>query len=100
MKLLYFLFVSFFLFWLKLPKIFANQQCCQKKIISSPVQYAGTYSLLREVTEEIDDNCIDGCIYFKEGEPNVEYCFQDVPAEDGASVSDQCDSETETLVGR
>ena len=68
-----------------------NQDCCQKKVVSDPTEYAGTYSLIRKFDGDKDDNCADACIYSKEGDESVgsEYCFKAVII-GAATISDQC----------
>ena len=59
------------------------QECCQKKVVSAPLEYAGTYTFVRqfEFGEAKYEECIDTCIYSKGGE---EYCF--VAVDTGAAI--------------
>ena len=66
-------------------------QCCQRKIVSSPSQYEGTYDFVRVFDGQKDENCFDACIYSKAGAPGEEYCFKAVSS-GAASIQEQCDA--------
>ena len=63
-------------------------QCCQRKIVSSPLQYEGTYDLIRENGQKEGD-CADTCIYSKQESPGEEYCFKSVSS-GAASIEEHC----------
>ena len=67
----------------------SNLTCCRKKVISEPIQYVGTYIYKRQFDGEKDENCYDGCIYSKEGFPELEYCFKKVET-NSATIDDVC----------
>ena len=65
--------------------------CCQRKVISAPSEYEGTYIFSRKFDGEKDSNCADACIYSKEGSPGEEFCFKAVSSGE-ATIDDQCDA--------
>ena len=69
----------------------SDSQCCQRKIISSPPEYQGTYNFKRVFDGEKVENCVDDCIYSKQGHPGKEYCFKTV-TNGAVTIEDQCDA--------
>merc|ERR1719360_285406 len=67
------------------------QDCCQKKVVTAPPEYAGTFTLVRKFDGTPDSNCADACIYSKDGAAGEEYCFKAVD-KDAATIDDQCDA--------
>jgi len=65
--------------------------CCQRKVITAPSEYEGTYIFRRKFDGEKDSNCADACIYSKEGSPGEEFCFKAVSSGE-ATIDDQCDA--------
>merc|ERR1712227_718609 len=64
--------------------------CCQKKTVTSS-DGQGVYTFIRVVdSSEQNSNCVDGCIYAKEGSPSDEYCFKQVDS-GAAAIEDECD---------
>ena len=65
--------------------------CCQKKTVTSS-DGQGVYTFIRAVdSSEQNSNCVDGCIYAKEGSPSDEYCFKQVDS-GAAAIEDECDA--------
>merc|ERR1712130_293764 len=65
--------------------------CCQKKTVTSS-DGQGVYTFIRAVdSSEQNSNCVDGCIYTKEGSPSDEYCFKQVDS-GAAAIEDECDA--------
>jgi len=67
-----------------------RSKCCLKRVITEPLEVAGTYNFKKDVNMEKDSNCVDGCYYSKENEPGNEYCFKAVFS-DAATFNDECD---------
>lgn len=67
-----------------------TSNCCLKRVITQPPEFAGNYFFNREFETVKNPNCIDGCIYNKEGEPGNEYCFKPVSS-NAATFEDQCE---------
>ena len=65
--------------------------CCQRKVITAPSEYEGTYIFSRKFDGKKDSNCADACIYSKEGSPGEEFCFKAVSSGE-ATIDDQCDA--------
>ena len=64
--------------------------CCLKRVITDPPEFAGSYIFNREFETKKDPNCVDGCIYNKADEPGNEYCFKPVFS-NAATFDDQCE---------
>ena len=55
------------------------QDCCQKKVVTEPSEYVGTYTFVKKFDGEKDDNCADSCLYRKDtGPAEDQYCFKAV----------------------
>merc|ERR1712110_1161524 len=67
-----------------------NSNCCKKRVITAPLDFAGTYVFKEDVDDEKDKNCVDGYIYVKDDEPGNEYCFKAVTS-NAATFNDECD---------
>merc|ERR1712227_113053 len=63
--------------------------CCQKKTVTSS-DGQGVYTLKRSATSPEHVNCVDGCIYTKDGGSD-EYCFQQVSS-GAATIDDECEA--------
>ena len=60
-------------------------------MIHSPEEYKGTYNLVRQLEGEKDPNCVDKCIYQKEGcGEEQEYCFKS--SNEQIETNQQCDA--------
>ena len=70
------------------------QDCCQKKIVSGPAEYVGSYTFVKKFVGAKDDNCADSCIYRKDtGPAEDQYCFKAVNT-GAATIDDHCDGPT------
>merc|ERR1712106_1242861 len=58
-------------------------ECCPTKIVTGMVDNTldGTYTLDGDRGGDIEDPCIDGCVYTKPGTPDDEYCFKTEPTD-------------------
>merc|ERR1719422_2678762 len=63
--------------------------CCQKKTVTSS-DGQGVYTLKRSASSPEHVNCVDGCIYTKDGGSD-EYCFQQVSS-GAATIDDECEA--------
>merc|ERR1712227_609298 len=63
--------------------------CCQKKTVTSS-DGQGVYTLKRSATSPEHVDCVDGCIYTKDGGSD-EYCFQQVSS-GAATIDDECEA--------
>merc|ERR1719367_791178 len=63
--------------------------CCQKKTVTSS-DGQGVYTLKRSESSPEHVNCVDGCIYTKDGGSD-EYCFQQVSS-GAATIDDECEA--------
>ena len=67
-----------------------REECCAVKVVnnSADISLDGTYTLTAHSDEKIEDICIDGCVYQRDG---LEYCFISKPVAEGADVV--CDND-------
>merc|ERR1712227_1001485 len=63
--------------------------CCQKKTVTSS-DGQGVYTLKRSAMSPEHVNCVDGCVYTKDGGSD-EYCFQQVSS-GAATIDDECEA--------
>merc|ERR1711892_1208189 len=58
-------------------------ECCPTKMVTGMVDNTldGTYTLDGDRGGDIEDPCIDGCVYTKPGTPDDEYCFKTEPTD-------------------
>ena len=67
------------------------QDCCQKKVVKEPSEYAGNYTFVKKFDGPKDDNCADSCIYRKDTGPTEDqYCFKAVNT-GAATIEDECE---------
>ena len=67
------------------------QECCQKKVVREPPEYAGSYTFVKKFDGTKDDNCADSCLYRKDtGPAEDQHCFKAVNT-GAATIDDQCD---------
>ena len=68
------------------------QDCCQKKIVSEPAEYVGSYTFGKKFDGAKDDNCADSCIYRKDtGPPEDQYCFKEVNTKHKQALRSSCE---------
>ena len=71
---------------------FSNaQDCCQRKVVSEPNEFAGVYFFLKKFDGPKNENCADACIYTKDGGDGDQFCFKAVDS-GAATIEDQCDT--------
>merc|ERR1712106_824964 len=73
------------------PSLVWSQSCCPTKIVSGMdvTDLDGTYSFVENRGENVDDPCIDGCVYTKTtGPADDEYCFKTEPTDGNVQCQD------------
>merc|ERR1712123_495407 len=73
------------------PSLVWSQSCCPTKIVSGMdvTDLDGTYSFFENRGENVDDPCIDGCVYTKTtGPADDEYCFKTEPTDGNVQCQD------------
>ena len=69
-----------------------ENECCERKIVTTPPEMVGVYNFLRVSSGEKHEECHDACVYSRQGFPDQEYCFKMVPAEESSTINKQCDA--------
>ena len=62
-------------FSIKVQAVLANQECCSSRKVSGSGSLDGTY-LLSDSSDYVR-HCEEGCVYSKEDNPRLKYCFRD-----------------------